>query len=53
MKLKNLNLKELSSAEMNKIEGGVIGAVSLVVGILYMAGEIAESAGRAYRKNYL
>lgn len=53
MRSEKLNLRELSSSDMKKIEGGVLGAFAAIGGLLYMAGEIMESAGRAYRKAYL
>lgn len=53
MKLDKLNLKELSSSDMAKIQGGALGILAAIGGVLYMAGEIMESAGRAYKKAYL
>lgn len=53
IRLNNLKLQELSSIEMVNTQGGVLGAISVIAGVLYIAGEIAESAGRAYRKSYL
>jgi hypothetical protein len=52
--MKQFNL--LSEQESQEIYGGflqVLTALAAVAGIVYVAGEIAESAGRQYRKNYL
>jgi hypothetical protein len=52
--MKQFNL--LSEQESQEIYGGflhVLAALAAVAGIGYLAGEIAESAGRQYRKNYL
>lgn len=51
------NFEALSNKELKEINGGIIGiiigAIACYCGAVYLAGEIAESAGRSYRKNYL
>ncbi len=54
-RLENLenSLSPLTFEESTQVNGGILGLLSVVLAVVYVVGEIAESAGRSYKKNYL
>ncbi|RLJ77006.1 hypothetical protein [Pedobacter alluvionis] len=50
---KKLEVKELTLVEKKNIVGGIWQVFAAIGGLVYLAGEVAESAGRAYRKEFL
>jgi hypothetical protein len=45
----NLDLNEISSEEIRKIDGGfVLELIAAVCAVVYLAGEMAEAAGRRH-----
>ncbi|MEA5127958.1 MAG: class IIb bacteriocin, lactobin A/cerein 7B family [Proteiniphilum sp.] len=45
--------KALSLDEMENIDGGFWQVAAVVIAGILLAGELSESMGRQYRKNYL
>jgi len=51
--LNNLGVKELSKKEMKTIDGGFLELLAAAVGLVLGLGEIAEAAGKAYKRQVL
>jgi|GEM_PF-960164 hypothetical protein len=51
-KMRHINMftTELPLQEMEKTNGGFLGELSLVLGIVYVVGEIAYQAGKSLRR---
>ncbi|QNR83468.1 class IIb bacteriocin, lactobin A/cerein 7B family [Pedobacter riviphilus] len=51
IEINKFGIEELTAEEVEQVNGGFWAVLAAVAGVVYLAGEIAESAGRAYKKS--